>query len=250
MLVLRDPVYPDTVAAMLQLRWHRSTTWSTPACLMLQLSCCASVGSAERVCAAAADIGFLGAPGARRAVPRRYTATYQRSECCTEVQVLDIGCHGLVDHLPATIGNLPELQHLTVDCATLNDLPDSISQLTTLTWLAISHCLGLQQLPEGLGNLQQLRVLIIDTIPHVDSLPQNINLLESLEELHLLNDSEYDGLPQLPRQMDGLTSLTKLRIGTVPGIENELPSIPGSIGVLENLRELQVGNLRLVAARD
>eukprot|EP00882_Tetradesmus_deserticola_P002331 GHRQ01002488.1.p1 GENE.GHRQ01002488.1~~GHRQ01002488.1.p1 ORF type:complete len:521 (+),score=226.11 GHRQ01002488.1:126-1688(+) len=177
----------------------------------------------------------------------------QLPECLGKLQhlrVLDIGCHGLVDHLPATIGNLPELQHLTVDCATLNDLPDSISQLTTLTWLAISHCLGLQQLPEGLGNLQQLRVLIIDTIPHVDSLPQNINLLESLEELHLLNDSEYDGLPQLPRQMDGLTSLTKLRIGTVPGIEHELPSIPGSIGVLENLRELQIGNLRLVAARD
>jgi hypothetical protein len=166
---------------------------------------------------------------------------------CVVLQVLDIGCHGLVDHLPPSLGNLQQLQHLTIDCASLNDVPDSISRLTSLTWLAISHCLGLQQLPEGLGNLQQLRVLVIDTIPHVDALPESIGMIESLEELHLLNDSEYDGLPQLPQNMERLTNLTKLHIVTVSGIEHELPHIPGSIGVLAGLQELQIGKLRLVA---
>jgi Leucine-rich repeat (LRR) protein len=166
---------------------------------------------------------------------------------CSALQVLDIGFHGLVDHLPPSLGNLQQLQRLTVDCASLNDLPDSISRLTTLTWLTISHCLGLQQLPEGLGNLQQLRVLVIDTVPHVDALPASIGLIESLEELHLLNDSEFDGLPKLPQQMEGLTNLTKLHIGTVPGIQHELPNIPGSIGVLAGLRELQIGKVHLVA---
>lgn len=162
--------------------------------------------------------------------------------------MLDIGCHGLVNHLPPSIGNLPQLQRLTIDCASLNDIPDSISRLTTLTWLTISHCLGLQQLPEGLGNLQQLRRLVIDTVPNVYALPDSIGMLESLEELHLLNDSEYDGLPKLPQQMERLTRLTKLQIGTVPGIEHELPSIPGSIGVLSGLKELHIGQLHLSAA--
>lgn len=60
------------------------------------------------------------------------------------MQELHLGCHGLVDALPESLGQLMSLKELYINNGSLQNLPMSLGALTNMTSLALSHCMSLQ----------------------------------------------------------------------------------------------------------
>jgi internalin A len=118
-------------------------------------------------------------------------------------------------HLPESLGQLTQLQTLSLHLNHLRTLPEWLGQLTQLRHLsllrnqitALPECLGrltqlehlnlsenqLTALPESLGELTQLRQLFLDHNQLV-ALPESLRKLASLEELYL-HGNDALGLP-------------------------------------------------------
>jgi Leucine-rich repeat (LRR) protein len=95
-----------------------------------------------------------------------------------KVTIADItASHGwkLLHHL-----NL--LNELSIqNCNNLEQLPHSLTQLSSLRELKIDNCENLNELPEWLGELKSLQRLTIGKCPGLDSLPLSIQHLTALE---------------------------------------------------------------------
>lgn len=182
---------------------------------------------------------------------------------------------GALTELPASIGNLQELEHVELSYNRLNELPPSFSQLSQLKHADLSVNF-IKTLPAEIGHLAALRVLDVrfNRIEHLPvsigqcqkltkldlgsnrlkELPAEIGLIRQLEELRvpfcriqrfpselsqlsqlIILDARDNELGDFPAEIQSLTRLEVLKLE-----ENRIKKLPETIGQLRELRELDV----------
>lgn len=157
--------------------------------------------------------------------------------------------------LPAEIGRLRDLQHLTLNECGVKALPDALWNLTELRSLNLfDNAIG--ELPTGIGRLTKLEKLVLGT-NDLHALPAALADLTGLKELNLANNPGMDWAQAFPiiRRLESLERLSIYQntVGELPeeieGLKRlqvfkafacQLTSVPTSIGNLTELRELDL----------
>ncbi|XP_057865519.1 disease resistance protein RPV1 [Cryptomeria japonica] len=145
-------------------------------------------------------------------------------------------CQSL-NNLPNTIGNLSQLQHLDLRlCRSLNNLPDTIGNLSQLQHLNLQWCQSLNNLPDTIGNLSQLQHLDLQWCQSLNNLPDTIGNLSQLQYLDL---QWCQSLNNLPDTIGNLSQLQHLDLQRCESLHN----LPYTIGNLSQLQNLNLNNL-------
>ncbi|QEE14788.2 leucine-rich repeat domain-containing protein [Promethearchaeum syntrophicum] len=155
-----------------------------------------------------------------------------------------------IDKLPENIGNLTNLEYLTIENQNISELPPSFSKLTNLIRihidsiklksidlpfqhfsklqiLYITYC-GLSELPMNIEKIPNLKKLSLNGNP-IKTIPKRLGKLLSLNELTISECS----ISTLPKTLKNLTDLSKLVI-----FKNRFESIPDFISIFPNLIKL------------
>lgn len=133
-----------------------------------------------------------------------------------------------VQELPPEIGELVQLEKLSIFGTPILTIPTWIKHLTNLRFLRIEECLKVQSLPEEIGCLSRLEELVVAD-NDLGQLPESIGKLTNLRRLDASANRKLTSLP------DSLQQLSKLR--TLDLRVNRLKSLPPW---LRHLPELQV----------
>ena len=159
----------------------------------------------------------------------------------------------LLQNLPASLSRLTSLETLLIkNCSTLQELP-AMGVITRLTSLTLIDC-ALKRLP-CFGGLIALRHLTLGNLCNLIRLPSSIGKLSDLRTLTLCGCNRIMELPsigsllslatlyiencalrELPTSITVLTSLHKLVLSSLP----KLQALPACIGALTTLTELTV----------
>ena len=175
------------------------------------------------------------------------------------VSSLDLHGNNLSWDLPPSLGNLSQLQKLSVDWNNITSFPPEIGNLSRLQQLYVNNnqlsslppemgnlfalqdlyldCNLLTSLPPEIGNLSVLQILNLE-VNHISSLPPEIGNLTRLQELHVNNNQ----LTSLPPEIGNLTTLQLLTISN-----NNISSLPSSIGNLTGLYQFVAGGNQLTS---
>src|SRR5207248_3717178 len=112
----------------------------------------------------------------------------------------------------------------------------------------------IKHLSSQLGTLMNLVELDISCLENLEDLPSEIGNLKKLEKLIIDNGNGCQMNISLPESIGNLSNLKVLRLygalDPTPSDTNELPSskvnsLPGTIGKLQNLEELDLGRNRI-----
>ena len=155
------------------------------------------------------------------------------------VTSLELDRNNLSGSLPASLGNLTNLQGLSFFRNQLSgSIPSSLVNLTNLEWLVLDFNAFSGSVPSWLGDLTNLRGLRLGHNNFSGSVPSSLVNLTSLSTLGL-NDNDFSG--SVPSWLGDLTNLQRLRLG-----HNDFSgSIPSSLGSLTNLTGLDLSGLQL-----
>lgn len=134
----------------------------------------------------------------------------------------------LIRRLPIR-GNIPKLREITLDNNPVEQLPETIGELTDLEGLYVING-RLSSLPVSIGNLTKLKDLTLSG-NRIRSLPDSIGNLTNLTALNLA----YNNLESLP---SGIANLTNLEVLDLTG--NRLRTFPRFLP--PNLQTLFIGN--------
>ncbi|XP_064104431.1 protein scribble homolog isoform X4 [Macrobrachium nipponense] len=132
------------------------------------------------------------------------------------------------------MGRLKNLLCLDVSENRLEDVPEGLSGLVSLTDLHLSQNL-IEALPDGIGSLTKLTIFKVDQ-NRLMTLNPNIGKCENLQELILTENL----LSELPDSLGNLSKLTNLNVD-----RNRLNELPPQIGKLVNLGVLSLRDNRL-----
>ncbi|GBG88058.1 hypothetical protein CBR_g46427 [Chara braunii] len=141
------------------------------------------------------------------------------------------GCRQL-NRLPCKIGDLQNIQSLSLTSSGLTDLPASTCKLHQLTTMDLSCSPQLSRLPSGMSDLTSLTRLDAHDCPRLKSLDDGSVCLPNLEVLDLAGCKELTRLPEEFGNLKALTRLTLCRTGIV--------QLPSSFTQLERLVELDL----------
>ncbi len=128
---------------------------------------------------------------------------------------------GVINIIPASIGNLSRLEAITImDAKTFTgsstlQIPENIGSLNHLNQLSLGGS-GVDELPESISNLIKLESLDVGS-NRLNSLPENIGNLINLTVLNLGNNN----LSTLPKSIGSLTNLISLTLSS-----NEISCLP------------------------
>ena len=187
-----------------------------------------------------------------------YRKAEERIEEARRLKATEFHLRGLkLTELPASLGQLTELQSLILSGNQLTYLPEFVTSLTKLETLILSGN-QLKSLPESIGQLGGLRSLKLwdnklSNLPeamgqlidlqsldlsdnHLSSLPESIGGLGSMQQMDLSDNQ----LGSLPESLGGLVNLRGLDLS-----DNGLRLLPESIGQLENLESLDLSGNQL-----
>ncbi|XP_042503295.1 disease resistance protein RUN1-like [Macadamia integrifolia] len=176
------------------------------------------------------------------------------------LETLDLGCCKNMVNLHQTIGDLKSLVKLYLDDTEIEELPNSICQLTNLQFLNLSSCSSLQNLPKSIGDLRSLVTLSLDGTK-IQELPNSICGLSSLQSLTLVCCKSLKKLPEsigdlkslvtfsldwtqieeLPSSICRLSSLQYLTLNWCSSLEN----LPESIDNLKSLVEFSIHGTKI-----
>jgi internalin A len=140
-----------------------------------------------------------------------------------------------IEELPESIGQLTNLSFLDLSENRLAELPESIGELNKLSSLNLSVN-KLTALPESIGDLVKLVSLDL-SINKLAVLPESIGKLINLTSLEL----RANQLTVLPKSIGQLIKLTSLELNT-----SKLVLLPESIGKLIKLTSLTLWNNELI----
>ena len=141
--------------------------------------------------------------------------------------------------LPATIGNLHNLQKLDLSSTGLPDpLPASLSSLSQLQWLNLKENQLAGPLPAALATLRSLQALELADNRLSGPLPDWISGLARLQRVYL-SGNRFSGA--VPAWLGNLSALEQLWLG----FNDFSGAVPSSLGSLHRLRELSLAGNRL-----
>ena len=112
----------------------------------------------------------------------------------------------LLERFEEQVYKMTTLKRLDLSIAELTAVPASLGNLTNLEWLALGGTLR-NGIPECIGNLTKLRHLSIGD-SQLTSLPDSIGNLRELDTLRLSNNQ----LTAVPASLDKLTALKELSL--------------------------------------
>ena len=138
--------------------------------------------------------------------------------------------------LPASLGNLTELEHLNLSGNDLTgSIPTSLGKLTKLTHLNLSYTDMTGPIPSSLGNLTELAYFNLSGSDFTGSIPSSLGNLAKLDYMNL-SSNELTG--SIPASLgDENSSLRYLALS-----HNELTgAIPDSLADLPRLEFLRLG---------
>ncbi|MFT5322430.1 MAG: hypothetical protein ACI8P0_000265 [Planctomycetaceae bacterium] len=162
-----------------------------------------------------------------------------------------------LNELPESLGQLTQLQTLDLSDNQLAALPEWLGRLTQLQMLDLSDN-QLAALPEWLGRLTQLQTLNLSR-NQLTALPESLGQLTQLQTLNLSRNR----LTALPESLGQLTQLQTLnlylnqltvlpeslgqltQLQTLELAANQLTTLPESLGQLKQLQRLDVDGNRL-----
>ncbi|MEM7536692.1 MAG: leucine-rich repeat domain-containing protein [Chloroflexota bacterium] len=185
------------------------------------------------------DTGWL-----QTAQPCNWYAVICRNKHVTH---LELSNNNLTEELPAEIGNLFNLERLTLDQNNLRSIPAEIGNLLNLERLDL-RVNALSSIPPEIGSLSNLERLDLSS-NKLTYIPPEIGNLSSLQSLSLSSNE----LSNIPPEIGNLSKLEAFRL-----TRNKVRNIPPEIGNLSNLRwvslsanELssippEIGNLDLI----
>ncbi|MEH0153095.1 hypothetical protein V6R21_03055 [Limibacter armeniacum] len=130
------------------------------------------------------------------------------------------------------IGSLQNLKHLTLDVKEMNDKPEWLNGLSTLSKLTISGC-KIQELPADL-DLPSLTTLYISNMPHLRHIPKALLESQNLQEINLRDIGQETQLT-LPESLE-MKKVEELYINSCSLLR--LPEM-----YLPNLKELRLYDL-------
>jgi Leucine-rich repeat (LRR) protein len=139
-----------------------------------------------------------------------------------------------LSELPETLSQLTSLETLNISANQLTGLPEWIGRLHNLQTLDASFS-ALEALPESLGGLKNLRTLDIAN-NRITSLPESFY---ELTQLHVLNLG-YNEFSVLPNSLATLTKLQELRLDQLP-----LTALPEWLGEFELLTSLTLSHIKM-----
>ena len=171
------------------------------------------------------------------------------------LQHLSLKCTAITE-LPSSVERLVGLTSLTlIACKNLVCLPSTIFSLTLLTELDLSGCSKFDNLPEELGNAKSLKVLNLNGTA-IKELSSSIGHLIGLISLRLIDCKNLVCLPnsicslKLLECLDlfGCSKVENLpkNLGNVEGLEvlnligTAIKEVPSSIALLKNLKKLNI----------
>ncbi len=168
---------------------------------------------------------------------------------CEVTSVTDLRLSGELTELPEELGNLVNLEGLSVESNQLTTLPAAIGKLTKLTDLR-AYSNMMTSLPPEIGTLDKLRKAVLWS-NQLTTLPPEIGGWTSIVELEL----KWNKLTKLPDEIGRLINLEQLDLE-----DNELTEMPTTLGNLTKLYRLvladnefskfPVGVLDLAALRE
>lgn len=138
-----------------------------------------------------------------------------------------------IQALPSMEG-VPTLQTIAVSGSPLASLPPDFGTLRSLAYLSLSGT-QLRELPSSTGNLSALKTLSLQNNEKLQNLPSSLGHLSGLEALTLAGNH----IRELP-SMSGAHSLQELRVD-----EPSLAKLPADLGTLGNLSHLSLSNTKL-----
>ncbi|KAL3675293.1 hypothetical protein R1sor_025241 [Riccia sorocarpa] len=166
--------------------------------------------------------------------------------------------------IPTTIGDLTNLQHLSIKGCKVRSVPSSFQSLTSLRHLEVDEIVGQQPVQNIIGSFRQLQVLHLacwrlvglgDALQELTSLkkltlrcegilelPDTLGDLTGLEKLDL-SFPQLTGsgrLPEAIRQQSHLQSLSLFNV-------KKLATLPEALGNLHSLRELRIETCEFVS---
>jgi len=146
-----------------------------------------------------------------------------------KIKVVSEDIRSRIDRLPDNIGNLTELEFITIKYQDISEIPPSFAKLTKLSYISITSSklkafdlpfdkftelehLDLQfnkitHFPKNIEKAPNLKKLILDGNP-INSIPKSIGNLTSLEELTISNCN----IATLPKSLKNLVNLKEFRI--------------------------------------
>ncbi|XP_059068918.1 uncharacterized protein LOC131046284 [Cryptomeria japonica] len=149
------------------------------------------------------------------------------------INSLDLESLPSLDELPQSIGNMPSLTRLMIkSCNSLTTLPNSLVQLKMLKNLTIDSCNKLAALPKDFGHLTSLTHMTVDNCPALKELPDGFHALPVLKILELKRCKD---LVSLSPDLGQLNCLEELYILRLP-----LSSLPKGFSNLKSLRKLAI----------
>jgi len=162
------------------------------------------------------------------------------------LEELDIGYHNeALDYKAALnlISRLPNLKSLSIDMASLTSIDESFKNLRHLNKISFYDCeINLDEfymLTKGWDNLEEL---VLEDMSMV-RLPSSITQLQSLKSVSFYHNPDLDHA-SLFRQLAKLPHLEELDISeTVDYQKDTLFHLPREIGMLKNLRKLEMENM-------
>lgn len=153
----------------------------------------------------------------------------------TNLQSLNIEWSN-IEELPESIENLTSLIELNLNGNKFREVPETIGKLTKLQKLNLEQN-NIVKMPDSIGNLNNLQEFKL-TSNKLELLPASIGNIISLEHLKL-DDNQILELP------DSIGFLTNLNVLSLE--KNKLEKLPESIG---NLKSLEILNLSYNAIKE
>jgi Leucine-rich repeat (LRR) protein len=144
-----------------------------------------------------------------------------------QLQELTVDGSPRISYLPHTIRKLNQLRTLSIRYTGIRELPIQITDLYNLTKLSLEGNYGLLYLPRGMHRLNLLR-----DVELLKSEWSSFNELQDISNLQSLKISSCF-LNEYPTVLSNLSSLKKLDLS-----KNNLTSLPISISKLKGLNEL------------
>ncbi|MBR7001721.1 MAG: leucine-rich repeat domain-containing protein [Neisseriaceae bacterium] len=119
-----------------------------------------------------------------------------------------------IDTLPDSVGELTQLEELSLLQSNIRNLPESIGQLTQLKCLNLYECDNLHNLPDNIGNLYELKYLWVN-YKNIEKLPLTFSKLTNLQDnclriaLSKIDETQDNG--QREKLLDILLCVLKIR---------------------------------------
>lgn len=131
--------------------------------------------------------------------------------------------------LPENIGQLQELEYISIALTAMESLPESIGELKKLKYLDASST-NITAVPESIGNCESLVFLDLHSTD-ITEIPDSVTKLKNLKSLNL----GYTKITALPENIGALSELVRLDLFGL-----DLRKLPQSIRNLTKLEYLNV----------